>query len=65
MNEGDKVKVKVLSIDKAGQKIGLSIKETTEDENAVELAKYATDEEATTNLASVFGDIMKQFEDDK
>lgn len=59
---GDKVKVKVLSISKEDQKIGLSIKATTEDEVAVELDQYTTDEEATTSLRSVFGDIMKQLE---
>lgn len=63
LNVGDKVNVKVMTIDKEGQKIGLSIKETTENEEAVELAKYATDEEATTSLKNVFGDIMKHFEE--
>lgn len=63
LSVGDKVNVKVLNIKKEDQRISLSIKETTENEEAVELDKYSTDEEATTSLKSVFGDIMKHFED--
>lgn len=59
LEEGQKVNVKVLKIDKKGQKIGLSIKATTVDEEAVELDKYTTTEEATTSLESVFKDILK------
>ncbi len=59
LSEGQKVKVKVLKIDAKGQKISLSIKETTVDEEAVELDKYTTSEEATTSLESVFKDILK------
>lgn len=56
---GQKVKVKVLKVDSKGQKISLSIKATKEDENAVDLDKYTTNEEATTSLESVFKDILK------
>lgn len=59
LEEGQKVNVKVIKIDKKGQKIGLSIKATTVDEEAVELDKYTTTEEATTSLESVFKDILK------
>lgn len=59
LEEGQKTNVKVLKIDKKGQKISLSIKATTEDEDAVELDKYTTSEEATTSLESVFKDILK------
>lgn len=62
LSEGQKVNVKVLKIDAKGQKISLSIKETTEDEAAVELDKYTTTEEATTSLESVFKDILKDLE---
>lgn len=65
LSEGDKVSVKIMTIDKEAKKIGLSIKEIADDADAVELANYATDEVATTSLKSVFGDIMKQFEDKK
>ncbi len=59
LTQGQKVNVKILNIEKSSQKISLSIKETTEDENAVELEKYTTDEKATTSLESVFKDILK------
>ena len=62
LEEGQTVNVKVLKIDKKGQKISLSIKDTTVDEDAVELEKYTTTEEATTSLESVFKDILKDLE---
>lgn len=59
LQEGQKVNVKVLKADGKAKKISLSIKATTVDEEAVELEKYTTNEEATTSLESVFKDILK------
>jgi small subunit ribosomal protein S1 len=55
----DKVKVKVMTIEQEQQKIGLSIKEAKDDETAVELDQYSSNERATTSLESVFKDIFK------
>lgn len=59
LSEGQEVKVKVIKIDAKAKKISLSIKATSADEEAVELEKYTTTEEATTSLESVFKDILK------
>jgi len=61
LTEGDKVKVKVLTIDKEAKKIGLSIKATQAGEVSVKVADFATEEKATTSLESVFKDALKGF----
>jgi small subunit ribosomal protein S1 len=57
---GDKVKVKVLEINKENQKIGLSIKEA-QNNNSAELMKYADKGDASVTIGDLFKDKLKGF----
>lgn len=62
VHEGDEVVVKVLAVDLKQRKIKLTMKveeNTVTEEVEVELSEYQSDEQATTNLGSVFGDLFK------
>ena len=52
LSVGQKVKVKVLNVDKEAKKLSLSIKEAVEKSN--EYLKYNDDEESGTSLADLF-----------
>ncbi|TCT16823.1 small subunit ribosomal protein S1 [Natranaerovirga pectinivora] len=61
---GDIVKVKVLDIDKKNNKMSLSIKEAQNELDRNELEAYNEQDEATTSLKGLFGDILKKLEKD-
>jgi small subunit ribosomal protein S1 len=58
---GDKVKVKLLSIDEQDKKIKLSIKAAKDDVNKEEFNKFNDDSDISTSLKDVFKNIMDNF----
>ncbi len=66
VSEGADVNVKLLGIDAKEHKLRLTMKldgaEEVVTDEYVNVKDYQTDEQATTNLGSVFGDILKKIE---
>lgn len=60
---GDKVTVKLVSLDENTKKIKLSIKEAKDEVNKEELKKFNDDSDITTSLKDVFGSIMDSFKE--
>ncbi|OWZ82943.1 bifunctional 4-hydroxy-3-methylbut-2-enyl diphosphate reductase/30S ribosomal protein S1 [Natranaerobius trueperi] len=66
VKKGDKVKAKILSIDPEQKKVGLSIKDT-EDNNEQyesELTSYTDDEDDGVKLGDMFGDLLGEIKED-
>ncbi|MFP4698084.1 MAG: 30S ribosomal protein S1 [Eubacteriales bacterium] len=60
LNEGDKVKVKILKIDDKQRKISLSRKQALQALDREKLSEFNDNEEATTSLKNVFSDIFNK-----
>ncbi len=60
LQEGQKVKVKVLDISKTNKRVSLSIKEAQEEQDNVELKKYQKDDDDQGfQLGDLIGDRLK------
>lgn len=58
LEDGQEVKVKVVSLDKPAHKLGLSIREAIAEQAKLDIPEeYRTEQEIGTNLGSIFGNI--------
>ncbi len=60
VNEGDKIKAEVITIDPVERKIGLSIKSLFGREDAVEAAEYMREARTATSDRATLGDVLAQ-----
>lgn len=61
LNTGDKVKVKVLEIDKKNQRLGLSIREAKNTQEREEIKDFLGDKSEGVTLGDLFKDKLKNF----